>query len=232
VETGPKAYHAWRASALGRITDRCEAAALLPMMGEVAGREVLDIGCGDGTMAVLLASQGARVTGLDPDLAMLRAARQAASAAGVPIRLAGGRIEALPLHEARFDLVTAVTVLCFVRDEAAAWREMARVLRPGGHLVIGELGLWSLWALRRRIRGWFGAQLWRRAAFHSAGALRRAAEAAGLVVEDIRGAVFHPPSGALARFTAPADACLGRRTTCGAAFIALRARKPPVAGRL
>ncbi|WP_137128515.1 hypothetical protein [Roseomonas sp. HF4] len=59
---------------------------------------------------------------------------------------------------------------------------MARVLRPGGRLVIGELGRWSLWAARDRIRGWLGSRLWRRSAFHSAADLRRAAEGAGLLV--------------------------------------------------
>jgi SAM-dependent methyltransferase len=224
VPTGPDAYRDWRASPLGRITDACEADALWSMIGGSPGRDVLDIGCGDGLFAAALADAGACVTGIDPDAAMLRAA--APRRAGRDLHLVRGRIEALPFPDASFDLVTAVTVLCFVRDEATAWREMARVLRPGGRLVIGELGRWSLWALRRRIRGWLGSPLWRGAAFHSAGQLRRAAEAAGLAVEAVRGAVFHPPSAALAGLTARMDASLGRATTFGAAFIAVTARKP------
>lgn len=226
VPTGPAAYRAWRASPLGALTDRCEADALAPLLGEVAGRAVLDLGCGDGVQAVALARRGAAVTGLDADPAMLAAAGANAAAAGVRFALVRGRIEALPFADGRFDLVLAVTVLCFVREEQRAWAEMARVLRPGGRLVIGELGRWSLWAARRRIRGWLGAALWRAASFHTAGELRRAAERAGLAVEAVRGAVFHPPSAALARLTAPVDARLGRRTTVGAAFIALAARKP------
>lgn len=221
--TGPGAYRAWRASPLGRITDGCEAAALRPLIGEVAGLDVLDIGCGDGLLAAELAADGAHVTGIDPDAAMLRAAAERAT--GREIRLVQGRVEALPFPDASFDLVTAVTVLCFVRDETAAWREMARVLRPGGRLVIGELGRWSLWAPRRRIRGWLGSRLWRSAAFHSAGQLRGAAKAAGLMVEHVRGAVFHPPSAAVAGLTARLDARLGRATTFGAAFIAMKVRK-------
>ncbi len=196
------------------------------MIGHVAGLDVLDIGCGDGALAVRLVRAGAHVVGLDPDPKMLRAARARANVARVELDLVDSRIETLPLASDRFDAVTAVTVLCFVQDEALAWQEMARVLRPGGRLVIGELGRWSLWAARRRIRGWFGASLWRAARFHSAGELRRAASAAGLIVEEVRGAVFHPPSATMARLTAPLDARLGRQTTIGAAFIALCARKP------
>ncbi len=190
----------------------------------MAGLEVLDIGCGDGLLAAELAAVAARVTGIDPDAAMLRAAAE--RTAGQDIRFVQGRIEALPFPDASFDLVTAVTVLCFVKDEVTAWHEMARVLRPGGRLVIGELGRWSLWALRRRIRGWLGSRLWRSAAFHSAGQLRGAAEAAGLMVEEVRGAVFHPPYAAVAGLTARLEPRFGRATTFGAAFIAMSARKP------
>lgn len=194
------------------------------MIGDVAGLDLLDIGCGDGVLAADLAAAGAQVTGIDPDVAMLRAAAE--RRAGQDIRFLQGRIEALPFPDGSFDLVTAVTVLCFVKNEATAWREMARVLRPRWRLVIGELGRWSLWALRRRIRGWLGSRLWRSAAFHSAGQLRRAAAAAGLVVNDVRGAVFHPPNAAVGGLTAGFDAQLGCLTTFGAAFIALHAHKP------
>ena len=194
------------------------------MIGDVAGLDVLDIGCGDGLLAAELSSSGARVAGIDPDAAMLRAA--AKRTGGQDIGFVQGRIEALPFPDASFDLVTAVTVLCFVKGEATAWSEMARVLRPGGRLVIGELGRWSLWALRRRIRGWLGSRLWRSAAFHSARQLRRAAAAASLVIDDVRGAVFHPPNAAVAGLTARFDAQLGRVTTFGAAFIALHVHKP------
>lgn len=222
--TGPASYRVWRASTLGRLTDAAEAAVLWPLFGQVADRAVLDIGCGDGLLACELAAAGAHVIGIDPDAEMLRAA--ADRIAGRAVSCVRGRIEALPFATGSFDLVSAITVLCFVPDEAAAWREMARVLRPGGRLVIGELGRWSLWALRRRIRGWLGAPPWRHATFRSAPALQRAATAAGLRVEAVQGAVFHPPCAIAARLTAGFDARLGRHTTLGAAFIALSARKP------
>ena len=134
-----------------------------------------------------------------------------------------GRVERLPFPDASFDVVAAITVLCFVSDAAGALREMARVLRPGGRLVLGELGRWSLWAAIRRLRGWLGAATWKAARFRTAGDLRVLAEEAGLSVTAIRGAVFYPPVGILARALAPLDAWLGHLTTVGAAFIAMSA---------
>ncbi|WP_287799773.1 class I SAM-dependent methyltransferase [Acidiphilium sp.] len=220
-----RAYAGWRASTLGRITDRLEDVLLRDLLGDVAGRAVLDLGCGDGKLAVRLAALGARVVGLDSDPAMLRAAASRAAAAGVGVDFAAGRAQTLPFPDRRFDVVVAVTVLCFVPDAEAAFREIARVLRPGGAVVIGELGRWNLWALRRRIRGWLGNRLWRAARFHTADELRRLAAGAGLEARALRGAIFYPPLAALAWAMVPLDPWLGRSTTIGAAFVALRAEK-------
>lgn len=100
------------------------------------------------------------------------------------------------------------------------------MLRPGGRLVIGELGKWSNWAAMRRIRGWFGSKLWRNGRFRTARELAAAAEQAGLEVTKIRGAVYYPSWWPAARLMAPFDAKLGRMGGLGAAFIALSAVKP------
>jgi SAM-dependent methyltransferase len=102
---------------------------------------------------------------------------------------------------------------------------MARVLRPGGRLVIGELGKWSTWAAARRIRAWLGSRLWRSARFRTARELRALAAEAGLATEALRGAVYYPRSALAARLLAPCDRALGRLTTFGAAFLALSAIK-------
>lgn len=222
---GPEAYESWRKTPLGTATEAIEQRLILELMGDLKDARVLDAGCGDGVLTCAMASRGARAIGIDPDPAMLNAARARAERAGANADFMDGRIERLPFADASFDVVVAVTVLCFVSDASAALREMARVLRPGGRLVLGELGRWSLWAAIRRLRGWLGAATWRAARFRSAGELRARAEAAGLCVTAIRGAVFHPPVGLCARLSAPIDPWLGRRTTFGAAFIALRAVK-------
>jgi ubiquinone/menaquinone biosynthesis C-methylase UbiE len=166
------------------------------------------------------------VTGVDVDPEMLRAAERRASAMKLGVTFVEGRAERLPVSDERFDLVLAVTVLCFVEDPAASFRELARVLRPGGRVVLGELGRHNLWAASRRVRGWLGSPTWRAAHFWSRGELRRHLREAGLDVEDVRGAIHYPPSARAARLLAPVDPWLSRVHAPGAAFLAVSAIKP------
>jgi ubiquinone/menaquinone biosynthesis C-methylase UbiE len=220
---GPQAYTSWRATSLGTITEAIEQRLMLDMMGKLAGARLLDVGCGDGLLVCGVAAKGADAMGVDPDPAMLATARSRIATAEVRATFLEGRIERLPFPDASFDVVASVTVLCFVPDAAGAVREMVRVLRPGGRLVLGELGRWSVWAVLRRVRGWLGSTTWKSARFRTSAELRALVEQAGLSVLALRGAVFYPPSNLLARAMAPLDPWLGRLTTFGAAFIALRA---------
>lgn len=222
----PEAYRHWRASRLGRITDALEEDLILELMGPPERQCVLDVGCGDGVLAAALARRGAFVTGVDADLHMLAAARKRANTEALQMTLIEGDARALPFPEAAFDAVVAVTVLCFLHDAERAVMEMVRVLKPGGCLVIGELGRWNLWAAKRRIKGWFGSASWRAAEFRTAGELTELMMGAGLIVTDMRGAIYYPPCEPCASMLAPIDPWLGRRTTLGAAFVAIAGRKP------
>lgn len=223
---GPEAYTRWRATTLGAVTEALEQRAMLELAGPVTGTRVLDLGCGDGLLTTALAERGARAAGIDIDRSMLRAATaRAEPGGGQRARFVQGRIEQLPFPNTMFDIVVAITVFCFVPDPTAAVREAACVLRPGGRLVIGDLGRWSAWAARRRVRGWLGSRLWRAAHFSTAAELSALVERAGLKVETVRGSVYYPPIGFLARALAPLDRWLGPLTTAGAAFIALAAIK-------
>ncbi len=222
----PNAYRRWRASRLGRITDALEEKLILDVVGPPAGLRILDVGCGDAALAVALAERGAIVTGVDADPRMLAAGRARAEASGVTVRLLQGDIRALPFADGSVDMVLAVTVLCFMDDAAPAVREMGRVLRPGGRLVIGELGRWSLWAAKRRVSGWLGSRVWRRATFRTARMLKALVTDAGFAVTAERGAVYYPPFGPMAALLAHCDAWIGKHTTAGGAFIVVTGRKP------
>lgn len=221
-----ESYARWRASRLGAITDRIEERVVFGLAGAIAGRRVLDVGTGDGTYAIEAARLGAEVTGIDIDRAMLTAARTRSESAHVTVTLREGGAEELPFDAGAFDVVLAVTVLCFIPDPKTAVREMARVLVPGGRLVLGELGRHSVWAAARRVRGWLGSDTWRRAHFWTRDDLAGLARQAELRVADVRGAVFYPPIGLCARVVAPLEPILTRLQAPGAAFLALAADKP------
>ena len=95
--------------------------------------DVLDAGCGTGTLARTLEAAGATsITGVDSEPAMVEAARR--SRPSNEWLVAG--IEALPFEDARFDSAVSLGVLEYVGDVGAAVRELARVVRPGGQVVV------------------------------------------------------------------------------------------------
>ncbi len=111
----------------------------------IASREqVLDIGCGTGTLAVAAArtASGVSVTGLDADPPILARARKRAARAGVEIAFDQGVSTALPYADSSFDLVLSTLFFHHLPDAAKRQtaNELLRVLRPGGRFVVGDLG--------------------------------------------------------------------------------------------
>ncbi len=103
-----------------------------PIVGSWRGRRVLDLGCAGGFMAEAMAARGAIVTGIDPALDALGAARARADATASGIAYTAGLGEQLPFADAAFDIVVSVDVLEHVRDLDVVIANVRRVLRPGG----------------------------------------------------------------------------------------------------
>lgn len=97
-----------------------------------SGRSVLDLGCAGGFMAEAMVGKGASVTGIDPAVRAIEAARARAAAVGYEVRYDVGAGERLPYGNAAFDIVVCVDVLEHVSDLTAVLAEVTRVLRPGG----------------------------------------------------------------------------------------------------
>lgn len=101
------------------------------------GERVLDVGCGTGVLLEQLASAvpGAALTGIDASAGMLRIARGRLAGKA---RLVRGFGEALPFVDAAFDAVVSSSAFHFFVEPRRALREMARVLRPAGQLVMTD----------------------------------------------------------------------------------------------
>jgi SAM-dependent methyltransferase len=103
---------------------------------------IADIGCGTGSLSVLLAAEGYAVTGLDFAPAMIRAARAKARAANVGARFVLSDAAAPALPPVSFDAVMARHVLWAIPDTGRALAAWLRLLLPGGTLILVE-GRWS-----------------------------------------------------------------------------------------
>jgi SAM-dependent methyltransferase len=111
-------------------------AQLLGDPSELAGKRVLEVGCGSAPCSRWLAARGARPVGLDLSAAMLRHAAAAGSRSGVDVPLVQAGAERLPFGDDSFDLAcSAFGAIPFVAEPGRVMREVARVLRPGGRFV-------------------------------------------------------------------------------------------------
>lgn len=111
-----------------------ERPAMINLAGDVRGRRVLDAGCGSGPLAQALGDRGARVTGFDSSEAMIALARQRLGAEAELLLADLGR--PLPFGDDAFDDVVASLVFHYLEDWLGPLREVRRVLRPGGRLIM------------------------------------------------------------------------------------------------
>ena len=103
--------------------------------------DVLDVGCGTGSLSLLLATAGHRVTGVDLAPRMVEQARQKLAGAGLPGRFLVGDAVVPPIGDEAFDVVLSRHLVWTLPDPEAALREWTTRLRPGGRLVLVE-GRW------------------------------------------------------------------------------------------
>jgi ubiquinone/menaquinone biosynthesis C-methylase UbiE len=219
-------YDAWYARPIGTWADRYETAAVFRLLAPAPGERVLDLGVGTGRYAASVARTGAWVVGVDGAAGMLAVARSRTDVDTVVlVRADAAR---LPFRDGAFDAVLAVTSLCFTADPGRVLTEAARVLRPGGRLVLGELNRWSLWALLRRVEGLFRPTTYRPAHFRGIRELRALLVTAGLVPVRWEGLLHLPPldHAGFLRALDPLERLAQRRCPTVGAFLAVKAQRP------
>jgi SAM-dependent methyltransferase len=104
-------------------------------LGEVAGLDVVELGCGTAYFSARLARLGARVVGVDPTPAQLETARRMQAQTGIEFPLVEAPGEDVPLPDASFDLAFSEYGASLWADPQKWIAEAARLLRPGGKLV-------------------------------------------------------------------------------------------------
>lgn len=154
-------FHGFRRFVTPLIDDLC---------GSRRDLRILDCGCGTGQTLPMLAARG-RVLGLE----LYPAAAKTARAAGAPVVCAD--ITRIPCASAAFDLAVCFDVLQCIEADLAAVREMARVVRPGGHLLLTVAALDMLAGDH--------AELWKEVRRYTPATARALAEHAGLMVERV-----------------------------------------------
>ena len=147
--------------------DRRDLDAYAAMAGEFGARTVLDIGCGTGTLACLLAGRGLEVTAADPAAASLEVARRKPGAGRV--RWVHAEATAMPRVQADLATMTGNVAQVFVTDEewAAVLGAVHEALRPGGRLVFESRD-----PAQQAWLGWNRDQTYRRAVLPDAGPVR------------------------------------------------------------
>jgi len=109
-------------------------------------RRILEVGCGAGSLAIALATAGYRLDAIDSSPQMLSLTQSQLLEQGMEDRITAtlGDVHSLHSESNRFDLLVAMGVVPWLHSPALALREMSRVLRPGGYVLLNADNLWRM----------------------------------------------------------------------------------------
>lgn len=150
----PAEYDAWYETPRGRWVSDAEFRLMTHLLQPQAGQSLLDAGCGTGHFTRRFANLGLHTTGLDVDPQMIFFARKRHPQGDYLT----GSMTALPFADGAFDLVTAITSLCFIEEPVPALQALWRVCR--GTLLLGLLNRHSLLYRRKHGHGTYRNARW------------------------------------------------------------------------
>jgi ubiquinone/menaquinone biosynthesis C-methylase UbiE len=172
----PEQYDTWFATPIGALVKEYETELLLDMLKPRPNETILDVGCGTGIFTEKVLSFNTRVIGLDISIPMLRTALR--KSANTLFSGTAGDMSRLPFADESFDRVFSMTAMEFVDDARLAIKELNRVTRPGGTVVLTTLNSLGPWAERRKQKAKEGHSLFSHMTFRSPEEMIRLAPAA------------------------------------------------------
>ncbi|MEE9555491.1 MAG: class I SAM-dependent methyltransferase [candidate division Zixibacteria bacterium] len=112
----------------------------LGLLGDIKGKDVIDLGCGCGQNAIALAKMGANVTGIDFSNGQIDEAKELASKHKQSIEFKTGDISDLSfIPDSKFDLAISACAIAYVEDIESTFKEAFRILRPGGIFILSDM---------------------------------------------------------------------------------------------
>jgi ubiquinone/menaquinone biosynthesis C-methylase UbiE len=175
----PDRYDQWFQTPIGTLVKGYESALLLELLKPLKGERILDAGCGTGIFTLEMLANNPCIVGLEISRPMLMRALQKTK--GYTFHPLCGNILNLPLADEVFDKTVSMTALEFVADASGAVRELFRVTRKGGTIVVTTLNSLSPWAARRRLKAEKGHRLFKQMIFRSPDEVKALAPVEGVV---------------------------------------------------
>ncbi|CAB1055864.1 hypothetical protein D1BOALGB6SA_598 [Olavius sp. associated proteobacterium Delta 1] len=175
----PDRYDEWFQTPVGALVKRYESELLLDLLQPCQGETILDVGCGTGVFTIDILSFGPRIVGLEISRPMLM--RTGQKAKGYPFDPIAGNMISLPFADSVFEKTVSMTALEFVEDARGAVRELFRVTKKGGTIVVTTLISLSTWATRRKQKAEKGHHLFKKMIFRSPDEMRRLAPVDGVI---------------------------------------------------
>jgi len=176
----PERYDTWFTTPIGKLVKKYERDLILELLRPKHGERILDAGCGTGVFTLDILALGVYVVGLDISLPMLIRADQKTK--GYPFYKVQADMMNLPFSDNFFDKVLSVTTIEFIDDARSAIKELFRVTKKGGCVVVATLNSLSPWATRRKTIAEKGkSPLFEKAIFRSPDEIRASAPVDGVI---------------------------------------------------
>jgi ubiquinone/menaquinone biosynthesis C-methylase UbiE len=180
-------YDCWYTTKIGNYVDDTEKREVSSLLTGKKGL-FLDLGCGTANYTIFLNKLGQKTVGLDGSIKMIKIAIKK-----LPhIPFISAEAGALPFKDSSFDSVLSITLFEFLDSPKKTLREIYRILKPKGEVIIGTMNAFSAWFFFKRVKSVFTETAYRHARFYTPNELKSLFREAGFLKVNTRGVIYLP----------------------------------------